>query len=425
MPFELVQEVAFAEPGHPAEQALDQAQLWVKRAREAARNGNDERARECAENAQICGRASRQLLADRNAEAAYPVVEEAGGQAQYWQRLPEGRAAKALGSAAGAHDAEVVGRGDGGQTVAWSGEGFAGAATVYPGDDNEGGHPHARVVLTDLDQDRYQALANSPWPYRTEDGAVIYDRLPADQAEQVLTAARTGEPAKPWQRHGLTAGRNRDELPEEDAAKLEDESARWSQSLSDDQEEYVTGYTGHDFYEVNKHLYEGKPREETVAGMTVPLREVTHHLDSAIARAARPAQPHITYRGYQPPMDVRRADGVLEWVHENFKVGGTYRDPSYISVSHCPEVAGGFSRNKWFSPATGEEGIASHGVVFEIVSSHGAAVASVSAFDNEERERLMPRNSAFHVVGIQDNVTIGRENKVVVQMVDVHDVPRH
>ncbi|MFE6272201.1 ADP-ribosyltransferase [Streptomyces goshikiensis] len=425
MPFELVQEVAFTEPGHPAEQALDQGQLWVKRAREAARDGDDDRAREYAENAQACGRASRELLDDPDSDVAFPVVEESGEQAGNWQRLPEGRAAKALGSAAGADDAHVVARGDGGQTVAWSKDGFAGAATVFPGDEDDGGHPHARVVLTDLDEDRYQALADSPWPYRTEDGSVIYDRLPADQAEQVLAAARTGEPGKPWARHGLTAGRNRDVLDEDDAEKLEDESFRWSQSLSDKEEEYVGEYTGHAFGEINSHLYTGKSPDETVGTVSAPLYEVTTHLDSAIARARRPDGPHRTFRGYNPPVEVLKEDRVVEWVHENYQVGGTYRDPSYMSVSHCPEVAAGFAKNKWHDTRTGEVGKASHNVVFEIVSSRGAAVAAVSAWDNVERERLMPRGSTFHVVGIQENVRIDGDNKVLIQMVDVHDVPRH
>ncbi|MER0476994.1 ADP-ribosyltransferase [Streptomyces sp. Edi2] len=337
---------------------------------------------------------------------------------------PEGRSARVLAGAAGADDATVVRRGDGGQSVAWSQDGFAGSATVYPGDDEDGGHPHARVVFTDLDRDRYQALADSPWSYRTEDGKVIYDRLPADQAEQVIEAAANRQPGTPWRRHRLTAAISRHKLDWEEAEELEDESFRWSQALTDDQEKYVTGYTEDDYTEVNKHLYEGRSPDEKVKGMSVPLREVTTHLDAGLEHAKRPEQPHITYRGYTPPLEVRKADRVLEWAHENFKVGGVYRDPSYMSVSHCPDIAAGFSKNKWWD-SSGDSGTTSHGVVFEIVSSRGAPVAAVSYWDNEERERLMPRGSTFHVVGIQENVQIDKQNKVVIQMVDVHDVPRH
>jgi len=216
---------------------------------------------------------------------------------------------------------------------------------------------------------------------------------------------------------------NRDRLSEEEAEELEDESFRWSQSLTDKEETYAKGYTEDDYYEVNQHLYKGKSPDETVKGMTVPLREVTDNLDAALDHARQPDSPHITYRGYTPPSEVRKADRVLEWAHANFQVGGVYQDPSYMSVSHCPNVAAGFSKNKWWD-SNGSSGVTTHGVVFEIVSSRGAPVAAVSYWGNEERERLMPRGSTFHVVGIQDNVTIGGQNKVVIQMVDVHDVPR-
>ncbi|MGW1291093.1 ADP-ribosyltransferase, partial [Streptomyces sp. NPDC002586] len=254
-------------------------------------------------------------------------------------------------------------------------------------------------------------------------GSTRYERMPAHQAEQIIEAARTGEPGKPWRRHGLTAAVSRATLPDDEAEELEDESYSWSQELTDKEEEYVGEFTAEHFDEINRHLYSGKSPDEMVDGMDVPLGEVCTHLDSAIDRAPEPDQPHIIYRGFQPPREIKKADRVLEWVKDNFKVGGVYRDDSYMSFSHCPDVAASFSPNNWFDSKT-ERGKASHGVVFECVTSRGAAVAAVSQYENEERERLLKRGSTFHVIGIQENVRIAGENKVVVQLVDIHDVPR-
>ncbi|KFG71459.1 hypothetical protein FM21_34940 [Streptomyces mutabilis] len=357
------------------------------------------------------------MLADRDADTGLQ-----DGQQIDVSAIEEGRAAQALADAAGADRASVIPRSDGGYTVAWDKDGFNGAATVYPGDEDDG-HPHARLTFTTLDRDRYQALADSPWPYRTEDGVVVYDRVPAYQAQQVIEAARTGEPGKPWRRHGLTAAVSRTALPEDEAEELEDESYSWSQRITDDEERYVTEYTAEHFEEINRHLYNGKSPDEVVDGMGVPLGEVCTHLDSAIDKASEPDQPHIIYRGYKPPREVIKADRVLEWVKDRYKVGGVYRDDSYMSFSHCPEYAASFSPNKWFDSKT-DRGEASHGVVFEAVTSRGAAVAAISDYDNEERERLLKRGSTFHVVGIQENVRIAGANKVVIQIVDINNVQR-
>ncbi|MEV6421805.1 ADP-ribosyltransferase [Streptomyces sp. NPDC051662] len=421
---QLAQSVADAGADHPAADAYTQAQAWADQAREAARNGEEDRARQCAANAKQCGQASRTLLEDQDAPALYPDTAGEAIPDAPAPPLPEGRAAQALAGAAGVDDAPVVPRADGGQSVAWEQDGFAGSATVYPGDERNGGHPRARVVFTDLDRDRYEALANSPWPYQTEDGAVVYERLPADQAAQVIEAAANRKPGTPWRRHGLTAGVNRNTLDDDEAEEVEDESYGWAASLSGEEEHYINAYTDPDpCDEINKALYRRRPADEPIESLGVPLSEATAHVDAALERAPRPDQPHITYRGFVPPLEVRKADRVLEWAHANFKVGGVYRDRSYMSVSHCPDVAAGFSRNSWWS-RDGTSGKTSHGVVFEVVSSRGAALASVSEFENQERERLLPRDSRFHVVGIRDNVRIDGQNKVVIQMVDVHDVPR-
>lgn len=95
-----------------------------------------------------------------------------------------------------------------------------------------------------------------------------------------------------------------------------------------------------------------------------------------------------------------------------------------MSTSHCPEVAATTFAETEFRGPDGTLGKASHGVVFEIVSRHGAAVTALS-HDKTEYERLMPRKATYRVVGIQDNVTIDRNRCVVVQMVHLDEIPRH
>ncbi|MFG2211960.1 hypothetical protein [Streptomyces sp. NPDC048638] len=94
-----------------------------------------------------------------------------------------------------------------------------------------------------------------------------------------------------------------------------------------------------------------------------------------------------------------------------------------MSVSHCPQVASGFTERSWSSD--GEWGTADHGVVFETVSRRGAAVAHISEFDNAERERLMPRGSEFVVVGVHENVRVAGTPCVVIQLADVNESKRY
>ena len=432
--------VAEAGDDHPATAAYLAAKAWAEKTQQAVKDGDEDTAKLCAANAKAAAKASKALLTGKPA-GDYPSPEEkelghprptgaaelessAGGlpAGHAWPEHTRAAVALADAAGAGAQDAAMIPRDDGGQGIAWSGENFNGAAAVYPGTEDEGGHPQVRLVLSDMDQSSYEALAASPWPYRTDGGSVIYDRLPADQARQVVEAARSGQPGKPWERHGLRAGGYRDTLPYEDAAKLEPESAAWSSELSESESEWVKRYTGTDYYRINKHLYEGRSLAEQHESDDVPMQHITDMLDSALAKAPRPEQPHRTFRGFKPPLEVRKANQVAEWARSNFQVGQVYRDDSYISVSHCPAVAAGFA-STWWSDG-GESGDADHGVVFEMTTSRGAAVASVSVFNNDERERLLPRGSTFRVVGVHEDAVIDGKKAVLVQMVDVHDIPR-
>ncbi|MFD7553594.1 ADP-ribosyltransferase [Streptomyces sp. NPDC059835] len=436
--------MAAAGPGHPAAASYAQAQTWADKTKQAVADGDDDKAAQYADHARQCAEATRTLLANPGAATKQPNPADprhafalgprkpddvpAGPDHSMPAELPEFpehvRAASALAQATGAGgQAKFVPRQDGGQSVAWGQPGHSGVVTVYPGDDDE--HPHARIAFSTLDRDRYEALARSPWPYRVENGSVVYDRVPVDQAEQILTAARTGQAGRPWERHGLGDRHDRTYLPSDQAAALETESAAWAAGLNQEESSWVTTYTGEDYKRINAHLYSGRPMDEEVDGLYVPMRTVAAGLDSALEKAGRSSTPRTTYRGFTPPMEVRRADAVDSWVRSNFQVGQDYRDDSYISVSHCPQVGARFSKAYWQDDKTGEHGVARHRVVFEIVSSHGAAVAHVSEHGNFERERLLRRRSTFRVVGVQQDVKVDGHNCMVVQMVDTKDIPRH
>ncbi|MER0476848.1 ADP-ribosyltransferase [Streptomyces sp. Edi2] len=422
---QLAQDVVAAGDGHPAQAAFTNAQEWAARTKEAIEAGDDAKARMFADNAKRCATATRALLRGRRPKQPYPDAADPGFLHAPAPAPPpeEQRTARALAGAAGIGGRArlMPTRQDGGQTVAWNDKDFGGAATVYPGSEDE--PPHARLVFHRLDRDRYQALADSPWPYRTENGQVIYDRVPADHAEQIIRAAASRRPAKPWERHGLSDGTTRDRLPGEHAARLVPESQKWVAGLNSDQRQWVQAYTGSAYSSINKHLYQGKSLDEGAGYASTPMREVTGHLDSAIASAGVSDTHHHVFRGFTPPMEVRKEQRVASWVRENFQVGSRYRDDSYMSVSHCPSVAAGFTNTSW---STSEGwGNADCGVVFESVTRRGAAVAEVSVFENEERERLMPRGSEWVVVGVHEGVKVDGQTCMVVQMTDAKDTHRY
>ncbi|WP_327359721.1 hypothetical protein [Streptomyces sp. NBC_01304] len=436
----LAQSVAGADAGHPARAAYEQTQVWAARTREAAEAGDDEKAKLYAEQAKQSAAATRGLMTGAPPPSASPPVDprlafalgprpddppagDGWGVPQSPEYPEHVRAAAAFAQASGVGgNATFLPRQDGGQTVAWSDDRFAGAATVYPGSDGE--PPYARVVVTRLDQDGYQALADSPWPYRVEHGHVVYDRVPADHAEQIVTAARTGQAGRPWERHGFSSAGYRDELDDQRADALVPESAAWAASLNAAQQHWTATYTGHKYRQINAHLYTGRDLDQPAEGMSVPMREVSGNINSAIRAAGVAETPHHTYRGFTPPLEARKANRVAEWARANFPAGTDYQDKSFMSSSHCPNVAANpyFARTEWDD---GDEyGEADHAVVFELVSRKGAAVAQLSNYGNDERERLHESGSKWVSVGVQENVRIDGRDCVVIRLVDRDELRR-
>ncbi|MGW1290744.1 hypothetical protein ACWD4N_46115, partial [Streptomyces sp. NPDC002586] len=343
------------EEKHPARDALAHAEQWAAKAKEAAEAGDDAKAEQYADNAKKCAEAARSILngqASKFPNSADPryayslgpspappepePTSSVGWQASAMPEFPEHvRAASALAAASGAGGrATFIPRQDGGQAVAWSRSDFGGCATVYAGEDDE--PPYARVVFNRLSQDRYQALADSPWPYRVENGQVIYDRVPADHAEQIIQAAAARQAGRPWERHGLTDTPVREQLDNNQAGALVPESKAWAARLDKDQRHWTQAYTTAKHKQINEHLYMGRDLDQPAERMDTPMREVAEHINTSIDAAGRSETPHHTFRGYTPPLEVRKANQVAAWARANFPAGSSYRDPSFMSSSHCP-----------------------------------------------------------------------------------------
>ncbi|MEY9839452.1 ADP-ribosyltransferase [Streptacidiphilus sp. EB103A] len=413
--------VAQAGPDHPAAEAYARAEEWSRKTAEAVRDGDEDKALHNSLQTRRAADDTRDLLDRRPAGAPDPDESRDNRPPAAVSDTEHRRAANALARAAGA-DGPVIAREDGGQSVAWNREGFAGSATVHP--DGTDGHPYARVAFHDLDRDRYDALAKSPWAYTTDNGTVVYDRMPVDQAAQIIRAAADKRPGRPWQQYGLDGDGEREAIDPYYREQFVEEAEAWSSGLEGDEEIWLKQYTENSFTEINEHLYSGRGMDEDVDGYEgQSMRSIAKHLDSALATAETPEEPHRVYRGYTPPYEVRESDTVVAWVRKRFRIGRTYRDASYMSTSHDPHASVVFAHDDWYDDEAQETRFASHSVMFEIVSSKGAPLESISDYD--EYERLMPRDTAYRVVGIHENVHVDGRKFCMVQLVDVDDVPRY
>ncbi|MYZ41068.1 hypothetical protein, partial [Streptomyces sp. SID4917] len=117
--------------------------------------------------------------------------------------------------------------------------------------------------------------------------------------------AASGTAARPWERHGLSDARERQDLDRDAAGRLQEESEQWAAKLSRQQREWTETYTGSSaIRDLNGHLYRGEDLDKPAGTMDVPAREVTGHLDAAIAAAGTSKQAQIGYRGYTPAAEV-------------------------------------------------------------------------------------------------------------------------
>lgn len=214
----------------------------------------------------------------------------------------------------------------------------------------------------------------------------------------------------------------------------------WAQSLPRDQMHEVLNYTRGTDQALNRYLTtHGGVLEEDAQNISVPhdeygddhqrvgkgaysrsMRESVLTLDAALENAPRLSEPTVVYRGVEAWGE---SQSPREWAESMFAVDSNVVLPSYSSTSADPVVAVSFG------------GI--RPVIFEIVSTQGSYVDTFSHFggeadlDNGEKEIILPRNSRFKVVGIDEGriamefpdgeSEVSEDTYTFVRMVEVRD----
>lgn len=107
----------------------------------------------------------------------------------------------------------------------------------------------------------------------------------------------------------------------------------------------------------------------------------------------------IVYRGHK--LLVPAGKDPVEYIKSQYKVGSQYSKESYDSTSFNPAVGAYFAGKPTSKTETGEIKV---GVVFEMLTTEGAPIRSLSSVQNED-EVLLPRKKKFRVAGVHESVT--------------------
>lgn len=171
-------------------------------------------------------------------------------------------------------------------------------------------------------------------------------------------------------------------------------------------------------------LQEGDETFENSAYLLAPknpefLKEFDGHVTSAMAKA--PLQQRTVYRGMSSWHNAfKNPDGtktsINEYVASHFSLGQEVVFDGYQSTSSSVEIGQNYTSTR-------------DGLLFEIKTSSGLNVTSVSQFDREH-EVILPRSSRYMVVGVHERVNYSSKpvdsslvktayNTTVVQLVEV------
>jgi len=162
-----------------------------------------------------------------------------------------------------------------------------------------------------------------------------------------------------------------------------------------------------DSYEwINGALYSDNPHDLLEDNGVSPkfLDELTKNIDSALSKG--PKQQRTLYRGVRKDSRVFTSDNkkvaVSEWVENNLKVGEEIVFDGYQSASPNPDVAMDYAGGAELSMVGSlrKKGLASDGLLYEIITPEGLNISSISDFP-EEQEVLLPRKSRYVVVGVE------------------------
>ena len=206
---------------------------------------------------------------------------------------------------------------------------------------------------------------------------------------------------------------------------LAESSQRWSDLLSQEEKVIMKDYTNHGFRTINRSLYDFDEYHRVYG-----TGEIHHHIptiDEALKKYTSVDNENtILYRSFRPPTSPENA---RQWVEDHYKVGEEVEFNSYLSTSADPNVVANMLKDPPH-PEYDRDGLdySLKNVVFEIIGS-GVPLASVSDFENEEREVLLPRGKKFVVQQVLKDVTYKyvdprdgfevERNTMVIQMVEV------
>lgn len=169
------------------------------------------------------------------------------------------------------------------------------------------------------------------------------------------------------------------------------------EQLTDEEKDAVEFFTSSDFAEFNRAVFNGG---EVDPEKQEAFDELINKIDSGLGK--NPGLTKVVYRGVKTrasAIGLTEDDDyystekkVREYVEDNFKVGESVSFSGYQSTSLDPYVATSWAERD--------------GIVFEIMSPKGVNITSISR-NPEETEVLMPRNTRYMVVGVQDSKEIG------------------
>lgn len=181
--------------------------------------------------------------------------------------------------------------------------------------------------------------------------------------------------------------------------------------LNDKQKQVLTEYTAGaiDYRSINQKLRDGKE-------LKGKEKKEYDQLQDAIKAAGKLPEGTTVYRGIQ--VDAATQKKMVDSFKEAAKSGGSVSMPGLTSTSIDPGVASGFSRG---------------GIVFEMKPKTGAYLSEISSFDKmaskvkgaqKENEILLADGKKYRVVGVQEDVSIGKkarkgQGNTVVQLEEI------
>ena len=120
-------------------------------------------------------------------------------------------------------------------------------------------------------------------------------------------------------------------------------------------------------------------------------------IDGVLAKTDLP-ESTIVYRGHK--MIVPAGKDPVEYIRSHYKVGSQYSKESYGSTSLNPSIGAYFAGKPTSKTDNGQTKV---GVVFEMATTEGAPLRTLSSVQNED-EILLPRNKKFRVAGVYESI---------------------